>query len=571
MKQIKTLLRPIALLAGASVAMISANAQAVGVNNIGILPGTEQAQPIPQTIEEQQSRADWRTGRYGQVAAQAGSTREDLVQPFGDHLFNGGFSGMRADGLNASYRIVPGDNITLRVWGAVEIERVLPVDAQGNIFIPSVGPVKVQGTTHGELNSRVTSAIKSVYPDGVQVYTNLQGVQPVAIFVTGYVENPGRYAGTPSDSLLYFLDQAGGIDSRLGSYREIKVLRNNKVIATADLYAFLLNGKLPRPQFRDGDTIVVTERGATVVVTGEVERDYRYELAPSDMNGAALLSLARTKSNVSHVLLRGNREEGPVSVYVPVDEFPKQPLRSGDEVLFSSDQRDETIVVQLEGSFYGPSRYALPKDARLKELLDAVAVPRQLTDTGSISIRRLTVAEQQSQALEESLRRLETNYLGAPSATPQEAEIRLKEAELIRDFVARASEVEPTGRLVVSHRDQISDIRLQDGDVITLPEFSDSILISGEVLVPQSVVYKPGMSVKDYIETAGGFSQHADDERILAVRLNGEVRQASDVRLRPGDEILVLPEVPTKNIQLATSISQILYQIAVATKVAIDL
>lgn len=568
MNKINTFIRPLVL---AGSVLLAASAQAVGVNNTGILPGIEQARPIPQTIDDQQTRSDWRSGRFGKVKDGAGSNAEDLVQPFGAHLFNGGFSGIRADGLNSDYKIVPGDQVTLRVWGAVEVERVLPVDAQGNIFIPSVGPVRVQGTTHGQLNSRVTSAIKSVYPDGVQVYTNLQGVQPVAVFVTGYVENPGRYAGTPSDSLLYFIDQAGGIDSRLGSYREIRVMRNNRTIATADLYDFLLKGRLPRPQFRDGDTIVVSERGPAVVVTGDVERDYRYELTGKEMSGKELLSLARTKSNVSHVLLRGNRAEGPISAYFSVEDFPQQPLKSGDEVLFSSDQRDETIVVQLEGSFYGPSRYALPKDARLQEFLDAVAVPQALTDTRSISIRRLTVAEQQRKALEESLRRLETNYLGAPSATPQEAEIRLKEAELISNFVQRASEAEPTGRLVVAHKGQISDIRLQDGDVITLPEISDSVLISGEVLVPQSVVYKKGMSAKDYVEGAGGFSQHADEDRILVVRLNGEVRQADEVSLHPGDEILVLPEVPTKNIQLATSISQILYQIAVATKVAIDL
>lgn len=554
-----------------TMALLASSAQAIGVEEVGILPSGVQSKPIPQTIEEQQSLSDWRSGRYGQANSASGGVSDELVQPFGAHLFNGGFSGMRADGLNSTYRIVPGDLVALRVWGAIEIERILPVDAQGNIFVPSVGPVKVQGTTHGGLNDRVTSAIKSVYPDGVQVYTNLQGVQPVAVFVTGYVETPGRYAGTPNDSLLYFLDQAGGVDSRLGSYREISVLRNNEVIAAADLYEFLLSGQLARPQFRDGDTIVVSERGPTIIVTGEVERDYRYELSPSDMNGQTLLSLARTKSDVSHVLLRGSREQGPVSLYVSVDEFAKQLLHSGDEVLFSSDRRDETIVVQLEGSFLGPSRYALPKDARLKELLDAVKVPRNLTDTHSVSIRRLAVAEQQKRALEDSLRRLETNYLGTPSATPQEAEIRLKEAELIRDFVARASEVKPTGRLVVSHDDQISDIRLQDGDVITLPEYADSVIITGEVLVPQSIVYKPDMNVQGYVETAGGFSQHADEKRILVVRMNGEVRQADDVRLRPGDEILVLPALPTKNIQLATSISQILYQIAVATKVAIDL
>jgi protein involved in polysaccharide export with SLBB domain len=570
MKQLKAFFLP--LLAGISVLACASQVQAIGLDNTGILPGSEQARPVPQTVEQQQTRADWSSGRYGSVAVQAlPQAEEDLVQPFGHHLFSGGFSGVRADGLNSDYRIVPGDQITLRVWGAVELERMLPVDAQGNVFIPNIGPVQVQGSTNSQLNGRVTAAIKSVYPEQVKVYTNLQGVQPVAVFVTGYVESPGRYAGTPTDSLLYFIDQAGGIDSRLGSYRSINVIRNNIVIASADLYDFLLNGTLQRPQFRDGDTIVIEERGPAVVVTGDVQRAYRYELTPEQMTGKALLELARTKSDVSHVLLRGTRHTGPVSAYIPLQEFPEQALRSGDEVLFSADQRDETIVVQVEGSFYGPSRYALPKDARLRELLDAIAVPRELTDTRSISLRRVAVAEQQQKALEESLRRLETNYLGAPSSTPQEAEIRLKEAELISSFVARASEAQVTGRLVVSHNDQLSNIRLQDGDVITLPEFSDSILISGEVLVPQSVVFKNGMNANDYIDTAGGYSQHADEDRILVVRMNGEVRKMRDVNLRPGDEILVLPKVPTKNIQLATSISQILFQIAVATKVAVDL
>ncbi|WP_432697889.1 polysaccharide biosynthesis/export family protein [Marinobacterium sp. YM272] len=570
MKQIKALLRP--LLAGVGALALAGQVQAVSIDNSGILSAADQAQPIPQTIDEQQSRTDWRTARYGKGPGQTSiDGDQELVLPFGSHLFSGGFSGIRADGLNPDYRLVPGDQVTLRVWGAVEIERILPVDAQGNIFVPGIGPVKVQGSTNAELNTKVTSAIKSVYPEGVEVYTNLQGVQPVAVFVTGYVEHPGRYAGTPTDSLLYFIDQAGGIDSRLGSYRHISVMRDNKVIATADLYAFLLEGKLPLPQFQDGDTIVISERGPAVVVTGDVERDYRYELLPSEMTGGALLSLARTKSKVSHVLLRGNRDDGPVSLYLPVDELQQQPLRSGDEVLFSSDQRDETIVVQLEGSFYGPSRYALPKDARLKELLDAVAVPRGLTDTHSISLRRVSVAERQRQALEESLHRLETNYLSTPSATSEEAEIRLKESELISNFVAKASQVEPTGRLVVSHNDQISNIRLQDGDVITLPEYSDSVMVSGEVLVPQSMVYKQGLSASDYIESSGGFTQNADDKNVLVVRMNGELRQASDVTLRPGDEILVLPVIPTKNLQLATSISQIVYQIAIAAKVAFDL
>ncbi|MBL1377749.1 polysaccharide biosynthesis/export family protein [Zobellella iuensis] len=551
-----------------------AQAQLIGAG-AGELPAEQQSRFNAPSEADQASTnqsTNWQSGRYGPPQAKPGQALPAQAIPsFGAHLFTGGFRGIRADGLNPDYVITPGDQVTLRVWGAVDIDRVLPVDAQGNIFIPGVGPIKVQGIRHGELDGRVRAAVNSIYSNNVQVYTNLQGVQPVSVFVTGYVQNPGRFAGTPNDSLLYFLDQAGGIDDAVGSYRKVRVVRNGSTIASADLYDFLINGNLPRPQFRDGDTLVVEERGPTVTVEGDVARPYRYELTPGAMSGQDLLQLARLQSNVTHVLLRGARSQGPVSSYLDLADFYQQPLQSGDQVLFSSDLRDDTIVVTLEGSYYGPSRFALPRDTRLHELLDAVAVPADMTDVTSISLKRQSVAERQRQALEESLNRLETTYLGASSATNEEAQIRVREAELISQFIERARQVEPNGRLVLANNGQISNIRLQDGDVITIPEKSDALLISGEVLVPQSVVFAPGRSAQDYITGAGGFTDRADKKRILVVRQNGEVREAADVTLSPGDEILVLPAAPTKNLQLASTLTQILYHIAIAAKVAIDL
>lgn len=517
-----------------------------------------------------QQKVNWQSGTYGQLIS-PDSPLIDEIRPFGSQLFDGGFRGLRADGLNSDYRIAPGDQVVLRIWGAIEMEKVLPVDARGNVFIPSIGPVTVQGLNNKAFDNRIRSAVRSVYPENVHVYTQVQGVQPVAVFVTGYVVRPGRYAGTPNDSVIYYLDQAGGIDDNLGSYRVINVLRNGKVIETIDLYDFLLQGAMSRPQFRDGDTLVVAERAASVIVSGDVERSYSYELAKNERVGSELIRLSRMKAGVSHVLLRGDRDGGPLTGYFSLQEFNSQPLQDGDEILLSADKRYDTIVVEVEGSYYGPSRYSLPRDVMLQDFLDAIAVPQHITDTSSISMRRESVAMRQKASLEESLKRLESTYLGASSSTPQEASIRVQEAELINKFIARASKAEPNGRLVVATHDHIANIRLQDGDVITIPEKSDSLLISGEVLVPQSVVFETGKSVRDYIDGAGGFSQHADKSKVLIVRQNGEVRDADDVALKAGDEILVLPEVPTKNLQLATSISQILYQIAIATKVVTDL
>ena len=566
-----SLTRPVAVL---SLALLGSAASSVSWAQSISLPNTilpeDQASQQPVEQVNDTPRADWRSGTYGPVANQP-QQNPDALPPFGANLFTGGFRGAMGDGLNADYQVKPGDQITVRAWGAFELDRVLPVDAQGNIFIPGSGPLNVEGQNSQQVDSRVRGAITSVYPDNVQVYTNVQGVQPVAVFVTGYVQNPGRFAGTPNDSVLYFLDQAGGIDQDLGSYRQIRVIRNNQTVATVDLYDFLINGSIARPQFQDGDTIVVEERGPAIAVVGDVHREHRYELVGNQLSGAELVELARLRSGVSHVLLRGDRADGPMAQYFPLNEFYSQTIRSGDEVAFSADQRSETIVVEVEGSYYGPSRFALPRDARLSELLDAIPVPENMTAVESISLQRESVKQQQQQSMEDSLRRLETTYLSAQSSTNEEAQIRAQEAELIQNFVQRARELEPSGRLVVAYNDRIADIRLQDGDVITIPEISDSILISGEVLVPQAAVYRPGMSVIDYVESAGGFTQRADDDHILLVRQNGAVENARNTPLRPGDEILVMPEAPTHNLQLAATLTQILYQVAVATRVAVDL
>lgn len=500
-----------------------------------------------------------------------GPSQVDDIQPFGSSLFTGGFSTRRVSELNPGYRIMPGDQITVRAWGALEVDLMLPVDAQGNIFIPEVGPVQVKGVTSAGLDDTVTRAIKQVYTDNVSVYTSLQGVQPVTVFVTGFIKKPGRYSGAPSDSVLNYLDQAGGIDIEAGSFRDVRVLRGRRPIAEIDLYPFLLEGLLPQPQLENGDTIVVGRRGAMVTVSGDVAQPYRYELTAQTQSVAELMRWVQLKPGVSHVLLTGIRDTGPFSSYVLFNDLGSHWLQDGDELLFSVDQRHETIVVQVEGSFSGPSRFTVPRDARLIELLDSVPVDPKLADVDSVSIRRKSVAQRQRESLDESLKRLETAYLGASSSTVDESKIRVEEALLIQDFVKRARQLEPSGRLVVAEAGKVRDTTLQDGDVITIPNRSDSIFVSGEVLVPQAMVYQEQQSVDDYIQRAGGFTDRANERDILLARQSGEVVAADKSDPRPGDEILVLPEVPTKNLELAKTLSQIVYQIAVATKVALDL
>src|SRR6187399_2217997 len=154
----------------------------------------------------------------------------DVVKPFGSNLFIGNFLRAREDGLNPAYVITPGGHVAVNTWGAVRINEVFVVDSQGNIFLPEVGPIQLAGVRNAALTENVRQGLKKVYARYFDVYTNLITAKPVAVYVTGGVTRPGRYAGIPSDSVLFFLDQASGIDPQLGSYRNISILRNGQSI-----------------------------------------------------------------------------------------------------------------------------------------------------------------------------------------------------------------------------------------------------------------------------------------------------------------------------------------------------
>ncbi|UQB43243.1 polysaccharide biosynthesis/export family protein [Thiomicrospira microaerophila] len=564
----KNLSNPLAMLL-AGLVMLSGQAWALG-DAAGNLPAAQQTLSMTAdqaTLNQQQT---WQTANF-KAQSPAQSKAESL---FGEQLFAGGFSGVRSDGVNQNYRVLPGDQVIIRIWGNIEADRVVPVDTQGNIFIPSIGPVQVLGLSPSQLDAKVRGAVKSIYRSNVEVYTQLQGVQPVGVYVSGYVANPGRYAGTPHDSLLFFIHQAGGIDPKTGSFRQIQILRDQQIVTEVDLYDFIVSGQVPQHQFQEGDVILVKPQGAKVSLQqtqNNLAQTLHFELNNQRLTGVDLLRYTQLPSNISHILVSGTRNLLPYNEYLSLEQFKTITLERGDVIMPQADMRNDQIIVKLEGSFLGQSHFVLPKNARLAELLDNIPVDADLTDIASISIRRQAVAEKQRQSLDASLRRLETTYLTASSSTPQEAAIRVQEAQLISEFVQRARQVEPNGRLVVATSDGIMNVRLQDGDIITIPTQSEAVMTSGQVLVPTALVYRQGFSVQDYIDLSGGLTKQADSRNIVLIRQSGEVIADRFATVYPGDEILVLPKVPTKNIQLATSITQILYQIAIAAKVALDL
>ena len=489
---------------------------------------------------------------------------------FGSQMFSGRFAAEQGGGFNPEYRVTVGDRVALRMWGAFTFDAVQPVDAQGNVFIPNVGPVRVLGVRNADLNAQVEAQTKRVFRSNVSIYASVDAAQPVKVFVTGFVRAPGLYGGLSSDSILSYLDRAGGIDPERGSHLDVQVLRAGQPRARIDLYRFLLDGQIEQVQLQDGDTIVARPRQHTVQVSGEVQNPYVFEFARSEVQATELLALARPKPGATHMSIVRKVGADRRSEYHPLSEASGVTVRDGDEVSITSDKYPGTILVRIEGAHLGERSLVMPYGARLKDALARVHAAPQ-ADMDSVQLFRKSVALRQKEMLDNSLRGLETYALTARSATSEEAALRTREAELLTQFIERARQAQPRGQVVLAQREMAGDTVLEDGDVLRIPERSNLVLVSGEVLFPNALVWQPGATVDDYVRLAGGYNQGADKARVLVLRQDGRVSEATPAALAAGDEIMVLPRIETKNVEITRGISQIVYQIAVAAKVLFGL
>jgi protein involved in polysaccharide export with SLBB domain len=488
---------------------------------------------------------------------------------FGSQIFGGRFAQQSFTGFNPEHRIAPGDRIALRLWGAFTLEATQAVDAQGNIFLPNIGPVKVQGVRNAELNDLVQSQVKRVYRANVQSYANLEAAQPVKVYVTGFVRQPGLYNGLSSDSVIHYLDQAGGIDPERGSYLAVDVLRHGQLKSRFDLYRFLLEGRMESLQLQDGDTVFVGLRQASVRVAGEVTNPYLFEIRGTAVPAADLLGLAQPRPSATHLAIV--RQVGPErrSEYHPLAQLAGVMVASGDEVTVTADKVSGTLQIRLEGAQRGERTAILPYGATLRDALARIN-PAPQAQLPALQLFRKSIAARQREMLALSLDKLETQALTARSATNEEAQLRTREAELVLQFTSRARSIEPKGQLVIPDLATAGDTLLEDGDTLFIPEQSSQVTLHGEVLFPAAIHHDEKRTAGEYIDMAGGYTQNADTSRVLQIKRNGTVVEAqAKTRLAPGEELMVLPKADTKSIEVTRGITQILYQIAVVAKIAL--
>lgn len=490
---------------------------------------------------------------------------------FGATLFSGSFVQQGAMQFNPDYLIAVGDQLMMRFWGGFSFEGTFTVDPKGNVFVPQVGPIPVLGVRNRDLQQVVEAAVRKVFRANVSIYASLAQAQPVRVFVGGNVRRPGLYNGTSMDSLLHYLDIAGGIDTERGSFLNVMVKRGQQVRASVNLYDFMLQGVMPMIQLGDGDVIFVEPRHSTVKVAGFAENAKRFEFNGKSISLSDVMALAKPLSRATHV--RVFRNSGTVRNidYYPLSAAASVQISGGDEVEFTSDTKPGTITVRVEGEHQSVQEYVLPYGASMGMLLDQIK-PSTQSDMRNIQLFRQSVQARQKELLDTSLANLQAAVLTARSGTAEEAQLRKEEAGLMLQWVDRARKITPRGQVVIARAANRGDLALENGDVIRIPAKGSLILVSGEVLFPNAVAYNPKWSLDDYVRITGGLTQHSDGSRIIIAHPDGSFDDStSTTRLSAGDEIMVLPKVDVKSRQIWKEMAQIIYQIAISARVAIGL
>lgn len=553
------------LLAGpAAAAMQSSDPEsqsaAAASNNAVVNPPVAVSAPQPQ-------REDYRENEASDV--------------FGSSLFTGAFAGQSPATFNPDYAISVGDQIQVRLWGAYNFQSVLTVDEQGNIFLPNVGPVQLLGVTNASLQPTVEQAVRTTFRSNVSIYARLAAAQPVRVFVGGFVNRPGAYAGTSMDTVLHYLDMAGGVDPDRGSYINITIRRNGEARANIDLYDFLLRGSMPAVQFRDGDVIFVGPRGNTVEVNGRAANAAVFEFSSESLTILELGQMAKPGPDVTNVRVTRSLGETRDVEYYSILDAADVKIYDGNIVAFTADKRPGTITVRVEGEHESRQEYVLPYGTRLGEVLSRIEFTPQ-SAPNNISLYRQSVKDRQQRLLNTSLDALEQAALTARSGTREESQLRAQEAELLLQWVARARSIEPRGQIVISQSDDRNNLLLENGDVLQVPARDGIVLVSGEVQFPNAIAFDSNLDVEDYVARSGGFTENADKSKIIVVRQDGAFAQGDDnsnmldfgtyrAPLEEGDEILVMPRVDRKNRQIFKELTQILYQIAVSAGVVLGL
>ena len=447
-------------------------------------PGSQQQQGLQQ---QQQPGSQQQPGDRSQLASQPPYQPPAMLGPYGAPLRQYGYA-MFASNVSTfapvddipvgpDYVLGPGDDLTINVWGAVDSTLVRTVGRTGNILLPKVGDLRVWGLTFSQADRLIRDQLAR-YFRGFQTSVTMGRLRTVSVHVVGEVCQPGVYTLSALSTVTNALFSAGG-PTKLGSLREVRLIRGSSQVAKLDLYDFLQRGDRTRDyRLESGDTIFVATIGDVVAVAGEVKRPAIYEIRSAtrlselvDLAGGVTptgylkrVQVVRSQPNAERVTL----DVDLTGFYLKGEDKSNPPVNAGDLVLIHRSDPRVYNTVKVEGAVKYPGAYELKPMMRIGDLLPAEKL--------------------------------------LPEAQAERVEIARRRADLSLEIVGvnlkKAWARDPEQNLLLKPLDEVT--------VRTELKPARAVTLSGQVVRPGVYTVAEGERLSSVLARAGGFTERAN-------------------------------------------------------------
>lgn len=380
-----------------------------------------------------------------------------------------------------NYRLGPGDEVVIDIWGTSEDHMRQTISPEGSIMISQIGPVYLNGLTIKDANQHIKSAFSRKYAGMNDAETDIQvtlgQVRTIQVDILGEVATPGTFRMSPFSSVFHALYRAGGIND-IGSLRNIQVLRNGKKVAGVDIYDYLFKGKTSgNIRLQEGDVIIVPPYEQLVNIDGNVKRPMYYEIKPDETVKSLLDYAGGFTGDAYGGMVRLSRQSGTENELYNIDrgEFATYRLQDGDIITVGTILDRYANRVELKGAVYRPGMFAIGDG--LKTVRDLIDKADGVTED-AYTDRVLLYREGPEKQLEVVAIDLKDILRGAAP------DITLKRNDML--VISSVNELEERG----------------------------DVYIGGQVARPGAYPYAANSTVEDLIFQAGGLLEGASTARV---------------------------------------------------------
>lgn len=413
---------------------------------------------------------------------------DNQKQIFGHDIFNSNdltFAPVVNVGTPQNYRLGPGDEVIIDIWGANEEHLRQVISPEGSIMIEQLGPVYLNGMNINEANNHIKSAFSRKYSgmtdDETEVQLTLGEVRSVLVNVMGEVAYPGTFIVSPFSSVFNALYLAGGVND-IGSLRKIQVLRNGRKISDVDVYEYIMNGKSAgNITLQEGDVIIVPPYEELVGITGNVKRPMYYEMLPKETLATLIEYAGGFTGDAYSGMVRLQRHSDFENQLYNVEkpDFSSYYLQDGDQVTVGTVLDRFANKVELRGSVMRPGMYALNENV-------------------------VTVGDLLN--LADGLK--EDAYLGRALLYREGPELQLQVVPLDLGMILEGT---------------VADVELKKNDVLVVSSIEEIVdrgvlTIEGQIAYPGEYPYAENITLEDLILAAGGLLEGASTVRVDIAR-----------------------------------------------------